>query len=357
MLHEFITTNRQAILARTRTQVASRAAPAPTFEELETGIPAFLDQLVGMLRDHQSGSGAMDESATLHGRNRLHMGFTLAQVVHDYGDVCQVVTELAMELDASITTEEFRTLNRCLDNAIANAVTEYARRREVSISHDEVERLGILAHELRNHLNTAVLAYDILKRGTVGIGGSTGAVLGRSLSGLQNLVDRTLAEVRLDAGVCNPERIDVPAFLQEIELAGAIAAEAGGMSLSVDLGEAGVEVESDRQLLGSAVSNLLQNAFKFTRPNGHVSLRSSASDDRVLIEVEDECGGLLPEVTGELFRTFHLVGRDKSGLGLGLMISRRAVESMAGTLRAHNVGRTGCVFTVDLPRQPALTVG
>ena len=56
-----------------------------------------------------------------------HCGFNISQVVHDYGDICQAITEVAVEQNVPITTEEFHTLNRCLDTAIAEAVTEHAR--------------------------------------------------------------------------------------------------------------------------------------------------------------------------------------------------------------------------------------
>lgn len=90
-------------------------------------------------------------------------GFTIAQVVHDYGDLCQTITELALEQNAPISTQGFKTLNKCLDDAIASAVTEYSRLREVSRNRAETERLGFLAHELRNKINSAMLAFGILK--------------------------------------------------------------------------------------------------------------------------------------------------------------------------------------------------
>ena len=98
--------------------------------------------------------------------------------MHDYGDVCQSITDLAMELNAPISTDDFRTLNRCLDDAIAGAVTEFGRGRTSPASTDEAargsERLGFLAHELRNLTNTALLAFEALKTGSVGVAGNTG---------------------------------------------------------------------------------------------------------------------------------------------------------------------------------------
>ncbi len=127
----------------------------------------------------------------------LRRGFTIGQVVHDYGDICQAVTELAGQNGVGFSTDEFHTLNLCLDNAIANAVTEYSRQREQDIkkvANEKVERLSILSHELRNLISTATMAFYVLRGGTVAIGGNTGGVLERALTGLRDLVARSLAE-------------------------------------------------------------------------------------------------------------------------------------------------------------------
>jgi signal transduction histidine kinase len=351
MLHEFLTASREEVLERTRARVAARAAPVATQEELTQGIPLFFDELVAILRGDEHVAGMLRRDASLHGGARQKNGFTVAQVVRDYGDICQVVTALAIELGTPIATADFRTLNGCLDDAIAQAVTEYARARETSISGKEIERLGFLAHEIRNLLNAATLAYDILKSGTVAIGGSTGTLLGRSLADLRDLVDRSLAQVRLDAGLHHRERIEIASFIEEVEAAGSILASKGGHSFSVRRGEAGIAVNADRQLLGAAVSNLLQNAFKFTPQGRRIYLRSSATPDSVLIEVEDECGGLLRQ--GQLdgmFSSFRQDASDRSGLGLGLAISKRAIEAMGGVIRAKNLAGTGCIFSIELPR-------
>ena len=115
----------------------------------------------------------------------------------------------------------------------------------------------------------------------------------------------------------------------------------------------GVDVDADAQILSAAISNLLQNAFKFSHSHGHVTLRTTATDDRVLIEVEDECGGLPPGKAEDLFLPFSQRSEQRSGLGLGLTISRKAVEAMGGTLGVRNLPGKGCVFSIELPRLPA----
>ena len=217
------------------------------------------------------------DSAIQHGHELLVQGFTVSQVVHDYGDVCQSITELAVEMNAPISTDDFRMLNRCLDDAIAGAVTEYGRERNQSTLDGEVargtERLGFLAHELRNLVNTAILAFEVLKTGNVGVKGSTGNVLNRSLLGLRALVGRSLAEVRLTSGVQHKERFRVAEFIDELVPSAKMEAQSRGVTLVVMPVDDRAAIEADRQVLGAVVRNLLQNAFKFTRPGTTVTLR------------------------------------------------------------------------------------
>src|SRR5580692_7535935 len=224
MLHEFLFANRTAIIARTRIKVGLRAAPRATEAELENGIPLFLDQLIEALRSPNVANQALVESASNHGRDLLKRGFTVAQVVYDYGDVCQAVTELAVETQASISADEFHAFNGCLDDAIAQAVTEYGRSREQSIAAQGTERLGDLAHELRNALGAAMLSFHTLKTGSVGIGGSTAGLLDRSLRRMAALTDSSFAQVRLEAGTRSAKRISLREVIEEVEVAASMEA-------------------------------------------------------------------------------------------------------------------------------------
>jgi signal transduction histidine kinase len=358
VLHEFLAANRALIIARTRAKVATRPAPRATEEELLTGIPLFLDQLTTTLRlanasAGQVGDGGIGEAATEHGRDLLRRGFTVAQVVHDYGGVCQAVTELADEVKAPITAADFQMFNRCLDDAIAQAVTEYGQQREHSITEDVMARSGELAHELRNALGAAMLAFETITSGSVGPRGSTAALLGRSLRRLSELIDSSVAQVRLDAGIRSPERVSMREFIEEVEVGASMEASARGLTLAVTSVDRGIDVRVDRQFLAAAVANLLQNAFHYSRPRGHVSLTASSTASHVSIEVEDQCGGLPPGESEDLFARFERRSRNRAGMGLGLVISRKSVESEDGELRVRDIPGVGCVFTIDLPRLPS----
>jgi signal transduction histidine kinase len=356
MLHEFIAFNREEIIRRCRAKVATRSVPPPTHAEIDHGVPVFLDQLMDALRLGLTSSPEIGRSAVKHGHDLLRQGFTISQVVHDYGDVCQSITELAVEKNAPISTDDFRTLNRCLDDAIAGAVTQFGREQNQSALEGEAargsERAGFLAHELRNLLNTAIMAFEVLKTGNVGVAGSTGTVLHRSLMASRALISRSLAEVRLTQGVQNRERFLISGFIEEIAPAATLEANARGVTLTVMPVEDGVAIQADRQVLAAVVGNLLQNAFKFTRPRTTVTLRVGASAERVLIEVQDECGGLPSGDVNELFRPFEQRSADRTGVGLGLAFSRWGAEANDGRIYARNLPGRGCVFTVDLPRVP-----
>jgi signal transduction histidine kinase len=373
MLHEFLTSNRADLIERCRLKVARRSAPRVTSAEITHGSPLFLDQLIKTLEVEQtseplrsrkvsgpSGGGGpwkseLGSAAALHGRELLQQGFTVDQVVHDYGDLCQAITDLAFERKAPIEIDEFRTLNRCLDNGIAEAVTEYSYQRYSVGANDDVqalnERLGFLAHELRNLIHTGTLAFTAIKLGNVGVTGATGAVLERSLIGLRTLVDRTLADVRVAAGMLPRYKLmPLADFIDQIGASALLEARARGCKLTVSDVDAHLAVDVDPDMLLSALGNLLQNAFKFTQHGTEVTVNAYAVADRILIDVEDHCGGLPPGSADKMFLPFSQSGADKSGLGLGLAISRRSIEANSGTLRVRDVPGTGCVFTIDLPR-------
>jgi signal transduction histidine kinase len=353
VFYEFITANREAIIAKTRVKVSTRAWPPASTAELENGVPLFLTQLAETLRLESTAapfsSTAIGTSATRHGSDLLALGFTLSQVVHDYGDICQAVTELADELNAPITAGEFHILNRCLDTAIADAVTEHARITAASVLTDELERTGRLMHEVRNYLSTSLFAFDVLKRGTVGVGGSTGAVLGRSLVSMRTFVDNSLADIRTAASHKRTEILPILRFLNDVVIAARLHADYSGLTLIIDPIDPDLTANVDSQLLESALMNLLTNAFKYTREGGSVTLRARAEDGKLRIEVQDECGGI-PATKGDPFAPFgDRRGKDRTGLGLGLSIARKAVRAQDGDVTVRNIPGKGCIFTIEVP--------
>lgn len=355
MLHEFLTENRADLAKRCQAKVMARTPPTGAAGVSEHGVPLLIDQLIATLRAGREPDSLAPEigtGATRHGGALLRGGFTVDQVVHGYGDLCQALTELARERDEPITVDEFHTFNRCLDNAIADAVTEFTRVRDRDAAEANAqttdERLGVLARELRHQLDSAVLAFHAIKSGSVAIAGATGTLLERSLRRLRDLIDCSLADVRLTAGLAlRRERIAIDELVAEGRIAIVIGAAARGLSFSSAV-EPGLVIEADREMISSALANLLQNAMKFSRPGGTIVLTARAVADRIAISVEDSCGGLAPGTLARMFRPFARDAGDHTGLGLAT--SRRAIEANGGKLDVHDLPGLGCIVTIDLLR-------
>jgi signal transduction histidine kinase len=371
LLHTFLSENRADLIESCREKVAQRSPGAAT-RELRFGIAPFLDQLIKTLQLEQSaellqsrkvsgpagGQPAQSEIggvASEHGRELLHYGYSIEEVVHDYGDLCQAITDLAFERDVPIGADEFRTLNRCLDNAIAVAVSEFAYQRDFQLadrhSDDQYRRLGFFAHEVRNLVTTATLAVNIMKSGNVGMNGATGQILDRSLVGLCSLIDRSLTEVRMASGpVVEPETFSLKRFVAELKVTASLEADVRKCIFIVADVDPQLALSGDRQLLLAAAGNLLQNAFKFTRPRTEVTLNAYSVGDFIHLDVEDNCGGLRHGDADTMFLPYVQLGADKTGVGLGLSISRRSVEANGGLLSVRDLPGCGCIFTIALPR-------
>lgn len=360
MLYEMLTEQRQEILALCASKMVAVGESRVSSHEMELGLPVFYDELIEVLRLAERASPeAVDrfcghlhrDSALRRGKESLKLGYTVSQVVHGYGAICQAITEYASKnLGTPIAPHEFNRLNFCLDVAIADAVTEYNVRANEGVARAEVQRLGFLAHELRNALANAATAHHMIKSGLVGAGGSTNQVLERALDRMKNIIDRSLAEVRLRGEpVIECEICYLVDMVGEVEATSMLEAEAKSIQLHTDI-EPDLMVMADRHLVVSAISNLVQNAVKFTGENGNVWVRGSGSENLVSIEIEDECGGLPPGTPETLFQPYTQSHKDRSGLGLGLSISRRAIELNDGTISARDLPGKGCVFTIVLPR-------
>ena len=372
MMHEFLATNRDALAHRCRIKVGQRVGRSATEAQLQDGIPLFLDQLIRTLRVEQtaspmdsrnisgaSGGGPapseVSVSAAQHGKDLLALGLTVDQVVHDYGDLCQAITDLAVEYAVPFEVDEVRTLNRCLDNAIADAVTEFSFQRDAAMASVHAlaagEKLGFLAHEIRNLLSTAKLAFSAAKSGHLSLTGATGTILERSLDSLATLIANSLEEVRtISEHSAQGEKFLLDQFISEIYGAAALSATKHGCTLHAPPVQPGLALMGRRDALLGAVANLLQNAFKFTKPGTEVLLSANASAERIFIEIADHCGGLRTGVVETMFLPFSQLGPDRSGIGLGLTIAKQSVAANGGELSVRNVPAHGCVFTISMPR-------
>jgi signal transduction histidine kinase len=348
MLHGFLVQHFDELVARAKANVSSRRRPSASTPGLEGGIALLLAQLGEALRRESAvplPDDAIASAAARHARALLEKGWPVPQVVHDYAAVRQAITELAGAKGAAIGLDELGALSRCLDGAIAQSVAEYARLKEEATSHREVERLGQVGHDLRNQLQTALLSFRALRTGKAAVDGSAGDALGRSLVQLRDLVDTRLAEGRLAA----TSRVSLSAFVHEVAVAAHADAEHREIRLTTEPGDPSLAVDVDPQLLASALMNLLQNALKYTRAHGHVTLRARSENGRAFVEVEDECGGMVTSEGDPRRALGERRGNDRSTPGHGLSSSRRAVQANGGEVHAYNLPGKGCIFGIELP--------
>jgi hypothetical protein len=217
MLYEFLDNNRAELIARCRAKAAKRNHE-PSSGGSEHGIPLFLAQLVETLRAEQAPEalarhGALGRgrpslalvptdivgTAAKHGIEMRRQGLSVDAVVHDYGDLCQAMTELALERDAPITVDEFHTFNRCLDDAIADAVTAYSRQGTPRAPAHDAAAAGatpqtLAVEQLRSLLDVARHSFAAIKAGEVGLNGTTSALHARSLADIGDLFERVFGE-------------------------------------------------------------------------------------------------------------------------------------------------------------------
>lgn len=360
MLQGVIAANSAQIVERAERRAKARAAPGS--DPVGFGGAKFLSQVSELLRlmpgdcsesvQERDPLAEIANGAAREGHRHLVEGVGVAEVVNRYADIREAVLELAWATIAD-DAPSFQLFNKCVDRAISSAVSAYSEQLKRDVGYEGTVRLGVLAHEMRNLLNTVTLSFDVIKQGKVSLSGSTGAMLSRSLSGLCALVERSVAEVRLEASTPLLTRFSMLEFMQEIQVSAAAHAHGYGLQLTVHPVDGELCVAADWQLLESAVSNLLQNAFKFSKANGHVSLVTRATANRVLIDVCDECGGLPAGAAATLFRPFSRAGSDRSGLGLGLYVAQGSARANLGEITVRDEPGTGCVFTIDLPRAPS----
>ena len=339
-LHDFIEQRRGPILQGCRDMRMPElpAEPGP-------GLSLFIDGLVARLQapDAPSRVGA---EAHAYGALLLAHGLARADVVREYGNVCQMVTRLAIAESLPMTVFEFQILNACIDDAVAGAMAAELPETEWGPG------FASLVHEIRNHLNTALLAAALVK-GESSVSMMAIGVLDRSLAGLRQLVDGALLEVRLQRRHArDADVVALDPLLAEIGVAAQLAAAAQRCEFSAGPIQPGLMVHADVGMLHSAIWNLLQNAFKFTRLGTRVTLTASEAGGVVQIAVSDECGGLPTKSADSLFTVYEQRSADRSGLGLGLSIARRAVVGCGGQMRVTDRPGTGCSFAIELPAGP-----
>jgi signal transduction histidine kinase len=327
-------------------------ASAPLAQaELLDRMPDFVDQIIAALHPDAIPLPPVGDAAEEHGAQRLRIGFDVGEVVREYGLLHRSILELAGRSGYLPSLREQHIIARWLSTGIAEAVAQYVKQRDIERQRQTSEHLGFIAHELRNPLAAARLAFARMQQAAPAAFADArwAGVLERNLRRTMDLINNVLGQASLQLGV-EPaiQRVDLRSFLEELVADAEAESQSRGITVTLSVRE-GIALELDPRLMRSAISNLLNNALKFSRPDSYVDLIVTQPAGRVIIDVIDSCGGLPPGKAEDLFKPLVQRSENRSGYGLGLAISLQAVEAHHGTIRVRDRPGAGCVFTIDLP--------
>jgi signal transduction histidine kinase len=353
---------KEVLLLDWRQRVQGTVDPeGATIVEIIDGVPTFIDELVAMLRGQEESTGVAPDSARAnelavdHGSQRFHAGFSLGAVIREYDVLRECLLDLIRDRRLAVDIDELQVMMDTLNAAVVNAAEQYVRERDQLIERQSQTYFGFIAHELRNPLGSALLAAHVLQRRNAPQSDATVARLVRNLAILRDLIDDSLSSVRIQELGRNRslDVADISLHGMVLDVRDELSGDTEEKAISVRIdGEAAVQ--GDPRLIRSAVTNLLRNAAKYTRRGGTIDVRIRSDHDLTSIEIEDECGGLPDGKTEELFTPFVQRGGDRSGFGLGLAITKDAVEAHHGTVQASNLPGKGCIFMASFPARAAL---
>jgi signal transduction histidine kinase len=355
-IHDVLAAKRDVVVRRWHAQVRGKLAPdAMSAVELVDHIPQFLDEITAALRADAGLSSvgpSPEESATAtgHGAQRLRLGFSLDSVVREYGALRDAIVATVVDDGGQLTLRELEVVFDCIVIGIAHAVSEYTIQRDAELLRQGNEHFAFIAHELRNPLSSATLAFQLLKsKGQLPAESRSVGALERGLKRTSELVEQTLQIARVASGIeLRRQWTTLSALFEDVEQGAVSEAESKGVELRLVI-EKDERVSLDNRLVRSAVGNLLRNAVKYTAPGSKVQLRGQLANGRIVIEVEDCCGGLPPGKVEEAFAPFVRLDNRQGGFGLGLAIAKQAVDAHGGSIRIQNLPGKGCIFVLELP--------
>ena len=358
-LSALLDANREKIVQQFADQLfAKTASEALSREAVINSLRDFIGEIAEGFASESAVApgGATDPTASVsiktaaeHGEQRFQLGYDLATVLREYDELRSILFLLIEEAAPETTIAELGLLAKYLITGVADAGARYAARKDEVLRKTSATHIAFLAHELRNPISSIVLALDAGKRLGEIPDGKCVNIIRRSLASVSALIDGALIDLRLQDGAAIERReINLLELVAALEQEIGPHADANGLKFTTDIAP-DIIIHGDLRIIQSALSNLLRNAIKFSHPGGTIQLRARAAEGRIVIEVEDSCGGLPVGDKEKLFDPFVQAGKDRTGFGLGLAIAKQAATAHRGDVRVHDVPGHGCVFVLDLP--------
>ncbi|MGB6605212.1 MAG: sensor histidine kinase [Steroidobacteraceae bacterium] len=354
-LTPLLAARRADILARWTQRISREHADKELSRgELWDHLPHFFDAVLAALRAEEGPTDAArpatgNSASADHGTQRLRVGFDLGEVIREYEILTECILEEVEAIGASISIHNFRRVLRLLNAGRVEAVSAYVNRRDAEIARAHSQHVAFLAHELRTPLMNAFMAVTALRKKARPEDAGALSLLTRNLTSLRQLTDEVLTADRLAGHVqLRREPVDLRTLLDQVVTETRVAAQQREIELTVSAPDK-LLFNGDPRLLRSAIGNVLENAVKFSGEGGAVRVRAERHADRVVVEIEDCCGGLPEGNAAELFEPFVQRGEDRTGFGLGLAIVQQAMEAHGGKVSVRNLPGKGCVFSLELP--------
>ncbi|MGV3756064.1 MAG: hybrid sensor histidine kinase/response regulator, partial [Verrucomicrobiota bacterium] len=233
-----------------------------------------------------------------------------------------------------------------------------ARDRLYQLAEDKDELLGILAHDLKNHLSGMQLSAQLLKERMAPAGNpKTGRLVDNmchSTSQLLGFVKEFLANASVDHGFqLQRQRVNLAESITSVVQEYQAAAARKNLQIHLALPTEGTHVYADTTALNQVLDNLLSNAVKFSLPERHIHIAVRPEDEFIECIIRDEGPGFTPDDKLRMFRRYgRLSARPTGGepsTGLGLSIVKKLVLEMGGEVVCESQPGEGATFTLRLP--------
>jgi len=238
-----------------------------------------------------------------------------------------------------------------------------AMRRQTALIDREVERQNIVSmfvHDMKNPVTTAGSSVSRLLSGKIGILTETQreylALIKHSLNKLDMMLIQFIDFLRIESQEYKPVfyPLDVVFALSRNIEDMKVLAEKKGLDILFEYPETISPVYADLMMINRIITNLLDNAIKYTDSGGTITVQVLDSDDSIVIQITDTGIGISESHIHEIFNPFYRVQRDSEGSGLGLFIVKTMVEAHKGRILVKSIPGKGSAFSFTLPKHEGM---
>jgi len=341
------------------------AADELTLQQLRNSLPLILQEIVdAFASDKPRATQDLIEDSKSHGATRFHENYNVRELIVEYRLLRRTIIEQISEaLNERLDARSNVALNMAVDAALQGGVVTFTQHLQQQIkASTEVQSsyLSFLSHDLRNHLNHAMLRLQLLAAKLAQVPEFANSV--EDIQSIKQAIFQTTAgmdrllqaeQLRKDSVELRTDPVNLNLLISEVIKQVDHEAKSKGLELDTDVPE-GAQAASDEGLLTLVLQNLLGNAVKYSsRGRIKVIAQNAVNDEDVswVLSVVDQGPGIAPENLNHLFDAFRRGDTyGKPGVGLGLTIASQATKLLGGKLEIESKVNAGSTFRLVLPR-------